>query len=256
MAIKYDETIKVHSAGAMEMEYSIAGLGSRTYAFTIDWHIRVVLVLAWLFLLYLAGLAINLVDGDLYKTVSRSNKIISYLLILPSIAIYMFYHPVLEIMMKGRTPGKRMAGIRIITVDGEAPNVSAIIVRNLFRIVDSLPTMYLVGIGCCLFTTKQVRIGDLAAHTLLVHEEVMEDKAIEQMSMASHIPGLSAAQIEVMHDLLKRWKQLELDTRIRLGSRLLEAVNQTVEKGKSSSTHASNIHSALIGLSGGNSGKH
>jgi len=255
MAIIYEDTITIHSAGAMEMEYSIAGLGSRTYAFTIDWHIRVVLVLAWLFMIYLAGLAINLVDSDLYKTVSNSNKIIGYLLILPSFAIYLFYHPVLEVMMKGRTPGKRMAGIRIITVDGETPNVSAIIVRNLFRIVDSLPTMYLVGIGCCLFTKTQIRIGDLAAHTLLVHEEVMEDKAIEQMSRASHIPGLSVAQIEVLHDLLKRWKQLEPDTRIRLGGRLLEAVSRTVEQGKSASTHASNIHAALLELSGGNSGK-
>lgn len=255
MAINYEETLIVHSAGAMEMEYAIAGLGSRTYAFTIDWHIRVVLVLAWIFLLYVIGLAGNLVDSEFLKTVAGNNKVIGYLVTLPSLSLYLFYHPVLEAVMKGRTPGKRMAGVRIVTVDGETPSVSAILVRNLFRIVDSLPTMYLVGIGCCLFTKKQVRIGDLAAHTLLVHEEVMEDKAIEQMSMASHVAGLSAAQIEVLHDLLGRWKQLERDTRIRLGNQLLEAAGRTVEPEKSLSRHAANVHAALLELSGGDSGK-
>ncbi len=248
MAIQYEDTLKVSSAGAMEMEYPIAGLGSRSYAFTVDWHIRVVLVLAWLFAVYMVFFALNQFEGNIFKAGSSNNQLISSLMIYPALAIYGLYHPVLEIVMKGRTPGKRIAGIRIVTLDGNIPGATAIIVRNLFRLIDSLPSFYMVGIASCFLTNKQIRVGDLAAHTLLIHEEVMEDKAIELMSNASHSSGLSAPQIEVLHDLLKRWKELERETRIRLGSKLLEAAGKPVAADDSISRQDNTVFAALNDL--------
>lgn len=248
MAINYEDTLQVNSAGAMQMQYPIAGLGSRAYAFTIDWHIRVVLVLAWYFLIYLGGLGLSQILGDSYEIKSLNSRWIGYLLILPSTSIYLFYHPVLEFFMKGRTPGKRIAGIRIITSDGETPGLGPIAVRNLFRLLDSLPSFYLVGIGSCLLTGKQIRIGDIAARTVLVHEEVMQDKAIEQMSGAAHASGLTVAQVEILHDLLSRWKQLDKDNRIKLGQRLLEAAGKPVEESSSFSRLDERVHTGLLKL--------
>ena len=48
--------------------------------------------------------------------------------------------------MRGRTPGKRMAGVRIVARDGGAPSVGALLVRNVFRLIDSLPLLYGVGL--------------------------------------------------------------------------------------------------------------
>lgn len=252
MAIHYEDTLQVDSAGAMQMQYPIAGLGSRAYAFTIDWHIRVVLVLAWYFLIYLGGLGLSQVLGDNYEIKSLSGRWIGYLLVLPSTAIYLFYHPVLEFYMKGRTPGKRIAGIRIITSDGETPGLGPIVVRNLFRLLDSLPSFYLVGIASCLLTGRQVRVGDIAARTVLVHEEVMQDKAIEQMSSAAHASGLTVAQVEILHDLLSRWKQLERDNRIKLGKRLLEAAGKPVKQSPAASRADEQVHNALLKLAENN----
>jgi len=251
MAINYEETLHVTSAGAMQMEYPIAGIGSRAYAFTIDWHIRVILVLAWYFLLYLGGLALSSLLGDSYKLSSASSRVIGYLLVLPSTAIYLLYHPVLEFTMKGRTPGKRMAGVRLVTQDGSTPGLAPIVVRNLFRLLDALPSFYLVGIGSCLLTGKQVRIGDIAARTVLIHEEVMKDKAIELMTDATQQSGLSVAQIEVLHDLLERWKQLQKENRIRLGRQLLEVAGKSIDESGSASKLDARVHGALLDLAKG-----
>src|SRR5262249_48759921 len=69
----------------------------------------------------------------------------------------------------GRTPGKRMVGIEIIATDGSAPGVGAILTRNVFRLIDSFPGAYAVGLIATMATRNGVRIGDMAAGTLLVY---------------------------------------------------------------------------------------
>ena len=60
--------------------------------------------------------------------------------------MYFLYHFALEIAMHGRTPGKRMAGIHIVTREGGSPGAGALLTRNVFRLVDSLPLLYGVGL--------------------------------------------------------------------------------------------------------------
>src|SRR5690606_18924459 len=90
---------------------------------------------------------------------------------LPATAIYLLYHPVLEVAMRGRTPGKRIAGVRVVRRDGGVPGVGALLVRNVFRLVDSLPFLYCVGLTAAVLTEHSVRIGDMAAGTLLVYDD-------------------------------------------------------------------------------------
>lgn len=247
MGIQYEDNLTVGSAGAMVMEYPIAGLGSRSYAFIVDLHIRAILAFAW----WLAFYFITKLTGIEFSTSTSLGKLLVYTAFIGATVIYEFYHPVLEIVMKGRTPGKRFAGIRIVSLDGSVPSIQAILVRNLFRLLDSLPFIYVVGIGACLLTRKQVRIGDMAAHTVLVHEEVMQDKAIEIMSKAAGDSRLTPAQIEVLHDLLQRWKHLDRKSRIRVGQKLLQAAGTPVETDKALSKQDRKIREALVSLSRG-----
>jgi uncharacterized membrane protein SpoIIM required for sporulation len=72
--------------------------------------------------------------------------------------------------MVGQTPGKRLACVRIVALDGATPTVGALLVRNLFRVIDSLPVMYGVGLLTSMVRDDHVRIGDLAAGTLLIYD--------------------------------------------------------------------------------------
>jgi uncharacterized membrane protein SpoIIM required for sporulation len=92
------------------------------------------------------------------------------LVVGPPLAIFLLYHVVLEVLTSGRTPGKRLAALRIVARDGATPNVGALLVRNVFRVIDSLPVVYGVGLVTSMIRADHVRIGDLAAGTLLVYD--------------------------------------------------------------------------------------
>ena len=48
-----DNRIDIASATGVDLHLNIAGPGARSYAFVIDWHIRLLLALAWLALVAL-----------------------------------------------------------------------------------------------------------------------------------------------------------------------------------------------------------
>jgi uncharacterized RDD family membrane protein YckC len=67
----------------------------------------------------------------------------------------------------GATLGKRIVGIQVICDDGEDLTLGAAVVRNLLRLIDGL-FFYLVGTIFALTSAKGQRLGDRAAHTLVV----------------------------------------------------------------------------------------
>jgi uncharacterized RDD family membrane protein YckC len=67
----------------------------------------------------------------------------------------------------GATLGKRMVGIRVVGEDGEHVTFGAALVRNLLRLVDCL-FFYLVGALFALTSSRGQRLGDRAAHTVVV----------------------------------------------------------------------------------------
>ena len=106
-----DEQISVRSVTGVDLTLNIAGPGTRSYAFVIDWHVRLLLSGAWLILAaYVLKLSLSARSpGALFSLV-------------PAAVIYFLYHPILEVAMRGRTPGKRVAGVRVVTRSGGAPS--------------------------------------------------------------------------------------------------------------------------------------
>lgn len=68
----------------------------------------------------------------------------------------------------GQTPGKLAMGIAVVGTDGEPIGLRGAVVRNLLRVVDSLPSLYLLGLGAMLATERTQRVGDVAAETVVV----------------------------------------------------------------------------------------
>jgi uncharacterized RDD family membrane protein YckC len=82
------------------------------------------------------------------------------------VALGVGYYVVCE-AATGATLGKRMVGIRVVDEDGERLTLGAAVVRNLLRLVDCL-FFYLVGAIFALTSSRGQRLGDRAAHTLVV----------------------------------------------------------------------------------------
>jgi uncharacterized RDD family membrane protein YckC len=211
----------VDSVTGVEVSLPVAGPGARSFAFLVDWHIRVILAVAW----YVVAALLYNGRPSLLAPLNASAQWYVFV-ITPPAAIYFLYHSVLEIAMHGRTPGKRMAGVHIVARDGGAPGVGALLTRNVFRLVDSLPVFYGVGLITTIFTRDHVRIGDMAAGTLLVYNRTAVDllagvSASSPVGQGSKRGKLDPATAEVANEILSRWTALDSGARHRLAHRVL-----------------------------------
>jgi uncharacterized membrane protein SpoIIM required for sporulation/uncharacterized RDD family membrane protein YckC len=162
----------VDSATGVDVELPVAGPGARSFAFLVDWLIRTILAAAW----YVVAAMHHNHGWSIVAPLTPDSAWFIYV-VAPPAALYFLYHPVWEVATRGRTPGKRMAGVRIVSRDGGAPGVGALLTRNVFRLIDSFPVAYALGLIATMVTRNNVRIGDLAAGTLLVHVHPLDTAA-------------------------------------------------------------------------------
>ena len=204
-------------------ELDLAALGGRSYAFVLDWHFRFVAALLW----FAVGLwarpdALRLHDNPLLQVGSAAFDWV----VVPSLLIYFLYHPVLEVLQQGYTPGKRMAGVRIVSKDGTPAPVLAHIVRNILRLIDSLPLFYLLGMIVCVSSKRYQRLGDMLAGTVLVYAESEAQQRRRAILNSQGQHALSLAQREVVAELLARWSELNAGKRHALAQALLTKLGQ------------------------------
>jgi uncharacterized RDD family membrane protein YckC len=205
-----DERVSVQSATGVDLTLSIAGPGSRSYAFVIDWHIRLLLGCAWL-----------LLSSFVLKLSLSARSPDALMSLLPAAIIYFLYHPIVEVAMHGRTPGKRMAGLVLVNRGGGTPGTGALLIRNVFRLIDSLPAFYVVGLVSCFITANRVRIGDMAAGTLLVIDDAAAGKSLTRVESLAPGSRLPLDALELVDQVLERWPALAPRNRMQIAFSLL-----------------------------------
>jgi uncharacterized RDD family membrane protein YckC len=207
--------LSVDSVTGIDVSLAVAGPGARAFAFLVDWHIRIVLALAW----YCVGTLLYNGRFTLAPPVGTDARWFGGVL-APALAIYFLYHHLLELSMRGSTPGKRMAGVRIVARDGGVAGAGALVTRNVFRLIDSLPVFYGIGLVTVVLSRDNLRIGDMAAGTVLVFER--GDAHLPAPPGAEGTPGeLDATGTELVAELLERWTTLAPAARVRLARQLL-----------------------------------
>jgi uncharacterized RDD family membrane protein YckC len=152
-------------------------------------------------------------------------------------AVSVFYGIALEWLWRGQTVGKRLFGLRVVDERGLNLTLRQIVLRNLFRMVDILPSMvYLVGATSCLLSKRCQRLGDIAAGTLVIREVKVPEPAIDQIlartgynSFAEH-PHLEARlrqksspeEAQIALDSLLRRDELEPAHRLEVFSAIAD----------------------------------
>ena len=84
--------------------------------------------------------------------------------------IVIAYYTIME-ALSGATLGKRAMGLKVVKEGGEPLDWQASIVRNVMRIVDGF-FFYLVAAIAVWVSKKRQRLGDMAAHTLVVRVRI------------------------------------------------------------------------------------
>lgn len=99
-------------------------------------------------------------------------------------AISIGYGITLEWYWRGQTVGKRVLKLRVMDEQALKLEFSQVVVRNLLRFVDALPSLYLVGGIACALSRRFQRLGDLTAGTIVVRIQEVAQPNLEQLLSA------------------------------------------------------------------------
>ncbi|CAN5288402.1 hypothetical protein BH20ACT3_BH20ACT3_04950 [soil metagenome] len=148
-----DDRVTLASAEGIDIDLHLAGVGSRGIAYLIDLSVQFVAMAAVLSL------------GSTFCDIGLAFAAVGTFLVL------LGYPIIAEGFAGGRTLGKALIRIRVVSTEGTPITFLQAVIRNLVRVVDALPGVYLVGIVAALLNRRGQRVGDMAAKTLVVHRE-------------------------------------------------------------------------------------
>ncbi len=143
------------------VEYELAGIGSRFAAFIVDLLIQMFVFIFALTALFFAGFDYSALIYEL------DFQILTFAITL-LILFHLLYFSLLEPLMKGQTPGKKLFGIRVIKQSGEPEGAIESVMRNFLRIVYIFPFLYLMDAFFVILSRNYKRIGDYVANTVVV----------------------------------------------------------------------------------------
>ena len=161
------DQLNIETPELVAIEMPLAGIGSRFIALLIDT------------LIWAAGLLVLAILAWLFRPAMQAFSNLSYQWTVAIVTLIMFllnwgYFTIFEAFWNGRTPGKRVARIRVIQRSGRPIGIFESMARNFVRYVDQIPFFYAVGVITMFATRQHQRLGDLAAGTLVVRDREQE----------------------------------------------------------------------------------
>ncbi|BAU11284.1 RDD family protein [Leptolyngbya sp. NIES-3755] len=177
--------IKIRTPESVELEFTLAGIGTRTIALVVDYLIWGAVLIGLLIFWSILSVQLQRYFGE------GIDLWISAISILITFTVYTGYFVIFETLWRGQTPGKRYSKIRVIRDDGQPAGATQAILRSLIRPIDD---SFLIGIFLIILTKREKRLGDLIAGTLVIQEE----RAVKPSSFA-----LSPEAEPLADDLLK-----------------------------------------------------
>jgi uncharacterized RDD family membrane protein YckC len=232
---------RVRTPEMVDFSFPVAGLASRFLAWLVDALIIVLIgAVSAVVLLMVAGL------------LSVASPTLGLTMLAVGIFVFFFlqwgYFVLWEGLRDGRTPGKRMLGLRTIGDSGVRLTFAQAAIRNLFRALDCIPGL---GIGPGSYGLAVIshgvsasgqRIGDRVAGTVVVREERREvpkqigfqaakyNSFLEDPALSARIArAIRADEREVLLELLLRRDELELATRAQLFEQLARHLEMRLE---------------------------
>lgn len=219
----YVDQLTIETPEQTSLDFTVAGIGSRFLALALDTLIQTA-----------AGIVVSIVGtmglGTAAAFAPRLAIWTFAILVLFFFFLYFGYFALFEIIWNGQTPGKRVAGIRVIKDSGRPLTPAESIGRNLMRIVDLLPAFYAVGIVSAILTKENKRLGDLVAGSLVVREASLGslkpalqiDPLPSQVATSSYGgANLTPQEFTLVDSFLNRRSELDYDVRVRMADQIL-----------------------------------
>ncbi|NEO78421.1 RDD family protein [Moorena sp. SIO4G3] len=227
--------VTIQTPESVELELTLAGIGSRAYALLIDYIvlglILVVFLIAWGFL---SSQLLDLLDYFFGINELRLWLVAIYLFI--TFSIYIGYFVLFETLWQGQTPGKRYGKIRVIRDDARPVRLQQATLRALLRPVDDL---WFLGVFLIIFSKREKRLGDWLAGTLVVQEEQpiasasfkISDQAqalANQLQTEADLSPLQPEDFAMIREYLQRREAMTSQAKAKLSRQLADQVKDMI----------------------------
>lgn len=222
--MELDDRLEIATPEGVHLTLTLAGVGSRFVSAILDLLIQAVLIVA---IVVGAGILNSLGAG-------WGSAVVALL----SFVVIFGYDVFFEVLQSGRTPGKRVNGLRVVMLGGGPVTFVPSAIRNLLRLVDLLPGAYLVGIVTIIATSRNQRVGDVVAGTLVVRERTAAQTALRHGATATSFPvpagltldtsALSADEVATVRGYLERRFEIEPSARARIAETLVARLRPKV----------------------------
>ncbi len=217
----------VHSPEQYRLELPIAGPSSRILAYAVDYFLIGILmfltIIAALLILPLAG-QLQTLNAEIQEAASSADPnnvlltdaflIMIGFVIVVQLVVETGYFVFFEMTMRGRSPGKAIVKLRVVSDGGHPLRFGQSVARNLMRAVDILPTSYVVGLIAMVISPEAKRLGDLAAGTVVIR--------LDRPARAAPIDPALDARTEIF-----RFDHGQI---ARIGAKELRLIRQTLRR--------------------------
>lgn len=214
----FEDRLEISTSEGLDVELTIAGIGSRSLAWMLDGLI----IGAMLVAIGVGGLIVSGLDSLLAQGLASLAA-----LVFPATYLIGF-----EALNGGRTLGKMAAGIKTVKLSGAPVGFGSALVRTLILPFDI--AFLGIGIISMLASKRSQRLGDLAAGTVVVRDRNRSPASSTNPLPSSpegsvwDVSALTEAEVGAIRRFLERAPGLDVDRRAQLARLLDERIRPRV----------------------------
>src|SRR3982074_3562783 len=212
-----EDILIIETPERVPLHFALASIGNRFLACAVDHAIQVLTIG-----IIAVAFAVIANYSSLGDRLSEAPKWVYAVGIIILSLIMSGYFTFFEWLWNGQTPGKRWLKLRVIREDGRPITFFEAAVRNLLRDLDIMPVpFYSVGLISVFASSKDQRVGDMVAGTVVVREREAEAPAFSQVfaspvsdpalrrsfqpvGFTANINSLLESEIELVETFLRR----------------------------------------------------
>lgn len=193
--------IKIPTAFNIDLEFEVADFGRRLAAYIIDLLIRIAYIALMSWLIY-RGIGVE-GGGDMPF----------FIFVMLPVSLY---YLISEMLMSGQSLGKKVMSLKVVSILGNTPGISQILLRWMFRLVESPLLSFVLlgaamqeesGIGILLALGMAIlplvivlrspynqRLGDITAGTIVVRNQQkasIDDTIFREINQENYAPQFS-----------------------------------------------------------------
>jgi uncharacterized RDD family membrane protein YckC len=220
--------------------YQPAGLGTRFIAWFVDQILLWLILIVISILLLMAGIGALDVAESMMGSLGGADPedlaaapLFALGLIVLVVGLGSFaYYGLFEYVLRGQTPGKRSVSIRVVKVDGFSLDAGSVLLRNVFRVVDHIPLLWVVPF----VAEKSQRLGDMVAGTVVIVDKPAQMSRLRSQLMerpaehtqfhfdAATLRRARPEDIEAAEQILERYGELAADQKVEILNTITDAL--------------------------------